>query len=130
MPDPKDPQAAAPDPAAPEPPRPQVEQPTREIDPSAKNETTSAAEAPTPPPVSQPVPSGRRAKFGRFTRHRATGLVAAGLLGLVIGGGLVAVFDHDGRGAGVSHHHGRFDDRGPERGPDRGPERGPDRFER
>ncbi|GAB2785161.1 hypothetical protein GCM10027199_70990 [Amycolatopsis magusensis] len=37
--------------------------------------------------------------FGRFVRHRATGLVAAGLAGLLVGGGivgLVAASDHDG----------------------------------
>jgi len=118
MPDPKEPQSAAPEPQAPE-PQPQVEQPTEKIE-------LAAQPAPPPPPAT----ADRNGKFGRFARHRATGLVAAGLLGLVIGGGLVAVFDHGhGRGpdrVGVSRH----DDRGADHRHDRGPNRPPDRFER
>lgn len=73
----------------------------------------------------------------RFAGHRATQLVAVGLLGLVLGGGIVGAiaanrFDHD-RGPG----HVRMYDRG-DRGPDRFEQRGPfndrgdrgDRFER
>ncbi len=61
----------------------------------------------------------------RFAGHRATQLVAVGLLGLVLGGGIVGAiaadrFDHDRPG------HVRMYDRG-DRGPDRG-DRG-DRFE-
>ncbi|SMD23085.1 hypothetical protein SAMN05660733_07094 [Lentzea albidocapillata] len=61
-------------------------------------------------------------------RHRATQLVAVGLLGLVLGGGIVGAVaanrfdDRDGPG------HMRMYERG-ERGPDRGHERGGDRFD-
>jgi hypothetical protein len=125
MADPKEPQGVTPDPE----PQPRVEQPTEKIEPAAEPvaETTSAAEAPAPPPPPQPTPvaAAPNAKFGRFARHRATGLVAAGLLGLVLGGGLVAAFDHGGRGpdrAGISRHD--------DRGGDHGRGRGPDRFQR
>ncbi|ANZ39184.1 hypothetical protein BBK82_27040 [Lentzea guizhouensis] len=58
-----------------------------------------------------------------FARHRATQLVAVGLLGVVLGGGIVgavAADRHDDRGGPGAF---RMHDRG-ERGPDRG-----DRFE-
>lgn len=60
-------------------------------------------------------------------RHRATQLVAVGLLGLVLGGcivGAVAANRFDDRGG---PGHVRMYDRG-ERGPDRG-DRGNDRFD-
>jgi hypothetical protein len=44
--------------------------------------------------------------------HRATQLVAAGLLGLVLGGGAVALFDHgDGPGHGQGGYS-QYDSRG------------------
>ena len=51
-----------------------------------------------PPPGWAPAkaPPG---KFGRFVRHRATGLVAVGLAGVLVGGsvvGMIAAFSHDG----------------------------------
>ncbi|MFE2751825.1 hypothetical protein ACFXGA_07445 [Actinosynnema sp. NPDC059335] len=72
-----------------------------------------------------------------MVRHRATQLVAVGLLGLVLGGGIVALVDHDRRPHyGVGHDrpgHGRFEERFDKRGDwgPRGPERVPQRdFER
>jgi hypothetical protein len=73
-------------------------------------------------------------------RHRATQLVAVGLLGLVLGGGIVGAVasersDHRG-GPGKVRMHERGE-RGPDRGGDRFDQRGPfgegrsgDRFER
>ncbi|SEQ50579.1 hypothetical protein SAMN04488000_103165 [Lentzea albida] len=74
-------------------------------------------------------------------RHRATQLVAVGLLGLVLGGGIVGAvaanrFDHRG-GPGQVRMYERGE-RGPDRGGDRFDQRGPfgdrgergDRFER
>ncbi|MFI9008259.1 hypothetical protein ACIGNX_13620 [Actinosynnema sp. NPDC053489] len=68
--------------------------------------------------------AGRGAGFRRVVGHRATQLVAVGLLGLVLGGGIVALVGHDHHprhGAGHDRPgHSRFDDRG-HRGPDRLP---------
>jgi hypothetical protein len=83
---------------------------------AAQQPTASAAEAPTgPPPAAGPVhATAPRRRFRQVAAHRATQLVAVGVLGLIIGGGLVALLDHDGyRGGG----HGRpgvsrMDDRG------------------
>ncbi|SDM55083.1 hypothetical protein SAMN04488074_12354 [Lentzea albidocapillata subsp. violacea] len=71
-------------------------------------------------------------------RHRATQLVAVGLLGLVLGGGIVGAvaanrFDDRG-GPGHMRMYERGE-RGPDRGNDRFEQRGPfndrgDRFER
>jgi hypothetical protein len=62
--------------------------------------------------------------------------VAVGLLGLVLGGGAVALFDHDGYGPGHGRggYHSQFDGRG-DHGPrmDRAPRPGWDnhgRFDR
>ncbi|MFI9812017.1 hypothetical protein [Saccharothrix variisporea] len=70
-----------------------------------------------PPAADHPTPPRRGAAVGRFARHRATQLVAVGLLGLVLGGGFVALLDHDRghdrRGAGFDRPgHSRLDDRG------------------
>ncbi|WP_409183862.1 hypothetical protein F9C11_05750 [Amycolatopsis sp. VS8301801F10] len=60
----------------------------------------------------------KQSGFRRFVAHRATQLVAVGVLGLVVGGGIVggvmAATHHPGR-PGMSQHHGghRFDDGGP-----------------
>jgi len=92
----------------------------------------SAADAPAgppPPPAATPAPPAAvpapRGRARRFAGHRATQLVAVGLLGLVLGGGIVGAvaanrFDDRG-GPG----HVRMYERG-ERGPDRGPARGGD----
>lgn len=68
----------------------------------------------------------------RFAGHRATQLVAVGLLGLVLGGGIVGAiaanrFDHDRPGHVRMYDRGDRGDRFEQRGPfsDRG-----DRFER
>lgn len=105
---------------------------------SADEPAATAAEAPSDPnqPAASPVPPVaapvRRSRVRGFARHRATQLVAVGLLGLVLGGGIVGAiaanrFDDRG-GPG----HVRMYERG-ERGPDRGDRfeerRGGDRFE-
>ncbi|XVS61427.1 hypothetical protein ACQPYE_24350 [Actinosynnema sp. CA-299493] len=103
------------------------------------DEPAAAHQAPgAPHPGSYPPPPGKGAVVGRVVKHRATQLVAVGLLGLVLGGGIVALADRDHRpryGVGSDRPgHSRFDDRG-ERGEraerggrdDRG-DRGPDRF--
>ncbi|PSL53445.1 hypothetical protein B0I31_109235 [Saccharothrix carnea] len=103
----------------------------------ATAEGEPAAAQPTPPhPAYAPPPPGKGAALGRIVKHRATQLVAVGLLGLVLGGGIVALADRDHRpryGVGADRPgHSRFDERG-ERGDrgERGPERGPWRdFER
>ncbi len=102
----------------------------------------TAAEAPPPPPpaAATPVAAGP-GRVRRFAGHRATQLVAVGLLGLVLGGGVVGAvaanrFDHRG-GPGHVRMYERGE-RGPDRGGDRFDERGPfgdrgdrgDRFER
>ncbi|MFD8500762.1 hypothetical protein [Amycolatopsis sp. NPDC059657] len=99
------------------------------------------AEAPAgPPPVAAPPvyqaaypqQPPQPGKFKRFAGHRATQLVAVGVLGLVIGGGIVGAatgFGHgggprDGR-QGVHRHYdgapGGPGFRGPGRGPDARP---------
>ncbi|MEV6236858.1 hypothetical protein [Lentzea sp. NPDC051838] len=91
----------------------------------------TAAEAPPAASPAAPIPSAaapaRPGRARRFAGHRATQLVAVGLLGLVLGGGIVGAiaanrYDHRG-GPG----HVRMYERG-DRGPDRG-DRGGDRFE-
>jgi hypothetical protein len=128
MSDPKQPPRANPDPAADRTP----------TTPTASDQPPADATAPiaTPDPGHHPAPPGKGATVGRVVRHRATQLVAVGLLGLVLGGGIVALADrdrdhHHRYGVGSDRpEHSRFDERGErwERG-DRGErgERGPDR---
>ncbi|WP_394617463.1 hypothetical protein JNUCC0626_49110 [Lentzea sp. JNUCC 0626] len=91
-------------------------------------EPPPAAAPPPAAPLPPPPPPRRPGRVRRVAGHRATQLVAVGLLGLVLGGGIVGAvaanrFDDRG-GPG----HVRMYDRG-ERGPDRG-DRGPgDRFD-
>ncbi len=65
-----------------------------------------------------PLPPPKQSGFRRFVAHRATQLVAVGVLGLVVGGGIVggvmAATHHPGR-PGMSQHQGghRFNDGGP-----------------
>ncbi|MEU7524539.1 hypothetical protein AB0A74_02245 [Saccharothrix sp. NPDC042600] len=75
---------------------------------------------PPPPGHTGFPPPGRSSAVGRFARHRATQLVAVGLLGLVLGGGIVSMVDHDRGhdrrgGAFERPGHSRMDDRGPAR---------------
>jgi hypothetical protein len=108
-------------------------------------EQPAAAQAPPAAAVpAEPIPSAAapasRGRVRRFAGHRATQLVAVGLLGLVLGGGIVGAiaadrFDHRG-GPGQVRVYERGD-RGPDRGErgDRFEQRGPfndrgDRFER
>ncbi|MFD7655530.1 hypothetical protein ACFV4N_16285 [Actinosynnema sp. NPDC059797] len=101
-------------PPAPE-PRPAAEQPTT-------GQPTTEQPAVGQPAVGQPAPppppAAPRRRFGRVVRHRATQLVAVGLLGLVLGGGLVALLDRDRHRVDRADRPGasRFDDRGPGRG--------------
>jgi hypothetical protein len=88
--------------------------------------TAAAADAPTgppPPPAAGPAYATAPPPRGRFRQvaaHRATQLVAVGVLGLIVGGGLVALLDHDGyRGGHGRPGLSRMDDRGP--GPRPGP---------
>lgn len=76
-----------------------------------------AAQQPTQPahfaqagPWGMPLPPPRQSGFRRFVAHRATQLVAVGVLGLVVGGGIVggvmaATTHHSGR-PGMSQHQG------------------------
>jgi hypothetical protein len=103
-------------------------------------EQPAATAAGPPPAAAAPIPSAaapaRPGRARRFAGHRATQLVAVGLLGLVLGGGIVgaiAANRADRHGPG----HVRMYDRGPDRGDrgDRFEQRGPfndrgDRFER
>ncbi|WP_143091510.1 hypothetical protein [Lentzea albida] len=111
--------------------------------PAAAPAAETPAGPPPPPPAATPaaaVPAGP-GRGRRFVRHRATQLVAVGLLGLVLGGGIVGAvaanrFDHRG-GPGQVRMYERGE-RGPDRGGDRFDQRGPfgdrgergDRFER
>ncbi|HUQ60184.1 hypothetical protein [Lentzea sp.] len=128
--------------------QPTVRQPTAPQPTAAQPEAAPqhpAAEhpaaAPPPPAAAAPVAVAPAApgRVRRFAGHRATQLVAVGLLGLVLGGGIVGAatrFDHRG-GPGHVRMHERGD-RGPDRGGDRSDRRGPfgdrgdrgDRFER
>jgi hypothetical protein len=109
---------------------------------AAEAPAASAADAPAgppAPPAATPAPPAAvpasRGRARRFAGHRATQLVAVGLLGLVLGGGIVGAvaanrFDDRG-GPG----HVRMYERGPDRGPAHGDQRGPfgdrgNRFER
>ncbi|MFD2467306.1 hypothetical protein [Amycolatopsis silviterrae] len=98
----------------------------------------SPAEAAQPGPFAQPSPWGmplpppKQGGFRRFIAHRATQLVAVGVLGLAVGGGIVggvmAATDHHPGRPGTSQHQGghRFNDGGPGQhhrndAPDNGP---------
>ncbi|MEU5694813.1 hypothetical protein [Actinosynnema sp. NPDC020468] len=99
-------------------------------DPPAVDRPEPRQAQPTePPPVASaqepvaPAVAPRR-RFTGFVRHRATQLVAVGLLGLVLGAGITALVAHerdddqakvvqqdhrqgdDGRGPGRGGHHG------------------------
>ncbi|MFD1146934.1 hypothetical protein, partial [Saccharothrix hoggarensis] len=80
-----------------------------------------------------PLPPGHGGlKIRRVAGHKATQLVAVGLLGLVLGGGIVALADRDDHrrhGGGFDRQgHSRFDERGGGRFDERG--KGGDRGER
>ncbi|WNV88823.1 hypothetical protein [Umezawaea sp. Da 62-37] len=150
MSDPKVPEGTTPEPAS-TPPRveqpttpqatPQPAQPVQATQPIATPEpqpvqpaaqpvaeqpaqpTVNAAEAPAAGPAPQPATAGPPARFRRVAAHRGAQLVAVGVLGLIIGGGVVALLDHDGYGRGGPGRAGmsRMDHRGPGPGPDRGP---------
>lgn len=89
----------------------QPTQPTPEEKPNAEtasgteDKATQESPASAPPPSFTPPPPGAHypppyaaapppGGFQRFARHRATQLVAAGLAGVIIGGGAVALADH------------------------------------
>jgi hypothetical protein len=159
MPDPKDPLGSTPEPT-PQPSR--AEQPTTPVSSTGTPEqppaaqpspaaeapqrlapdttAASAAEPPAgPPPTAGPgYATAPRHRFRQVAAHRATQLVAVGVLGLILGGGLVALLDRDGhRGGHGRPGFSRMDDRGApgDFGPrgDRGRDRGWEnhgRFER
>jgi hypothetical protein len=74
---------------------PNEDQATQEMPASAPppSFTPPPSAAASPPPYAAAPPPGG---FQRFIRHRATHLVAAGLAGVIIGGGAVAIADHIG----------------------------------
>ncbi|ANN21269.1 hypothetical protein SD37_40655 [Amycolatopsis orientalis] len=78
-----------------------VEQPAVEADETAKKpaEPETPAAAHTGPPPVPPAPPAKGG-FRRFAGHRATQLVAVGVLGFVIGGGVI------GTAVGLAAHHG------------------------
>ncbi|MFE9750660.1 hypothetical protein ACFYOT_37625 [Saccharothrix saharensis] len=107
-------------------------QPAAPPAPGVPSAAQPAAAVPAAPDPGHHSPPAGRATIGRVVRHRATQLVAVGLLGLVLGGGIVALADRDHHpryGVGADRHgHPRFDERGDrghrgERGPDRVPGR-------
>ncbi|MFI6099984.1 hypothetical protein ACIA8G_30925 [Lentzea sp. NPDC051213] len=125
--------------------QPTAEQPaatSAEAPAAPATETSTAAEAPAAapvPPAAAPVaavPAGP-GRVRRIAGHRATQLVAVGLLGLVLGGGIVgaiAANRFDDRPGHVRMYERGGPDRG-DRGGDRFEQRGPfndrgDRFER
>ncbi|MEU3627353.1 hypothetical protein BS329_27030 [Amycolatopsis coloradensis] len=68
------------------------------------------AETPASPPAAQPVVAPRKSGFRRFAAARATQLVAVGLLGFILGGGVIgtavglAVGRHGDR-PGIAREH-------------------------
>ncbi|CCH30334.1 hypothetical protein ABZ816_17370 [Actinosynnema sp. NPDC047251] len=99
-------------PAGPTPPTPDT--PPATPPPAAEE---PAAEQPAGPPY-VPPPAGAASSapgggFGRFARNKATQLVAVGVIGLVLGGGLVALSDRDGHRPGDRPGLSRMDDRHP-----------------
>jgi hypothetical protein len=82
------PRSDQPGPDQPAPDQPVARDPA---EPSTERLETPPPDAPPPPPQARKAPG----RFGRLARHRATQLVAAGLAGLVIGGGVVALVGDD-----------------------------------
>lgn len=84
--------------------------PAQPAGPDEQTRVLPADEAPT-------SSSAEPGKVRRFAGHRATQLVGAGLVGLLIGGGAVALFDRDdrerdfGRGAFAGRMEERMEDR-------------------
>ncbi|MFE0022070.1 hypothetical protein [Amycolatopsis sp. NPDC059021] len=113
---------------------PAASQPTVE-QPAANQTAEHAEQAPpgaTPPPPAggtPPPPPGtwgapaaaaqprQPGGFRRFVAHRATQLVAVGVLGLVVGGGVVGIVaaatHHDGKRPGIARMHHQRDGGGP-----------------
>ncbi|HEX8870484.1 MAG TPA: hypothetical protein VF821_32765, partial [Lentzea sp.] len=55
-------------------------------------------------------------RFGRFIRHRATQLVAVGLVAAVVGAGAAAIASHEEGGDRIHQEHHRGDHRGDHEG--------------
>ncbi|MGW7533640.1 hypothetical protein [Amycolatopsis sp. NPDC054798] len=98
----------------------QAAQTSQQAGPAAQQPTQPGPFA-QPGPWGMPLPPPKQSGFRRFVAHRATQLVAVGVLGLAVGGGIVggvmaATHHHPGR-PGMSQHQGgnghRFDDGGP-----------------
>jgi hypothetical protein len=85
-------------------------------EPAAQANQTAESGAAAPPPPPPPAPPYQQPAqpggFGRFVRHRATQIVAAGIAGLLIGGAGVALISHGG-----GHDRPGFYYRGDGRGP-------------
>lgn len=118
-------------PPPPEPPNqndPQAARPAPDQVPEQPAATAAEAPAAPIPPAAAPV---KRSRVKGFARHRATQLVAVGLLGLVLGGGIVGAIaanrfdDRPGHMRVYERGHDRFEQRG-----DRFEGRPGDRFER
>jgi hypothetical protein len=91
----------------------------------------STSEHPAAAPIPPAAPVAGPGRVRRFAGHRATQLVAVGLLGLVLGGGIVGAvaanrLDHSGPGHIRMYDRG---ERGPGPAPGRAPDRGGDRFD-
>ncbi|ONI90668.1 hypothetical protein ALI22I_11110 [Saccharothrix sp. ALI-22-I] len=129
---PGDEQSAAAQPAAAD---PTPEQAASQPGAGPADDEPAAAAQSAPDPAYAPPRAGKGAVVVRVVKHRATQLVAVGLLGLVIGGGIVAIADRGDRRSGIGldrSGHSRFDERKSDRFPgrdfERGSERGSDRF--
>ncbi|QWF76758.1 hypothetical protein [Amycolatopsis sp. CA-230715] len=94
--------------------------------PAAEAPATASAAAvpPQAPPPPAPAATAPPGGFGRFVRHRATQLVTVGVIGLLIGGGGIALIESGSSPHDRGGHHA-FDHQRGGRGPDRhGGERG------
>jgi hypothetical protein len=120
-----------PTPEQPTPEEPVGERPAESAHPAPEGADEPTVQAPVqgqvppgfvPPPGSVPppgaVPPGQgyyyppgvpmqrpRSGFGTFVRHRATQIVAAAVLGLLVGGGTIALVDSAPGGPAHGHHH-------------------------
>ncbi|MET8761511.1 hypothetical protein [Lentzea sp. NPDC004782] len=103
--------------------QPAAEQPAATAAEAPAGHPGAAPEAPVTHPAAAPVTRGR---VRRFAGHRATQLVAVGLLGLVLGGGIVGAVAANRIDHRSGPGHVRMYDRG-DRGQDRGgfDQRGP-----
>ncbi|SFO12392.1 hypothetical protein [Amycolatopsis rubida] len=95
-------------------PAPAVEQTGQQAGPAAQQPNPPGHFA-QPGPWGMPLPPPKQSGFRRFVAHRATQLVAVGVLGLAVGGGIVGGVMAATHHPGMSQHQGghRFNDGGP-----------------